>query len=679
MNKKSFYYFNYFISVNFLFLIFQIIYIISRSNSFLKAIPLPFAVYLEIATALIIQFTLYSLLSLIQTSWIWGINNYTSDKKFLTYAQFAISSLSLIGLLTINCYFFPLSLFSLLFSPLFSPLFIHLSLIIIGLACIILSFNSLALFLKRCSLLTLILIFAVFFLGYRLLIFTQEKTVATINEQSNIIIIGIDSFNPERLSSQQTPHIANFLKDSTHFSETISPLARTYAAWTSILTGLYPVNHQARYNLMPAGLVKSSKSLAWRLRQRGYQTLFATDDRQFSSISYDFGFQDVIGPKLGFNNILLGHFNDFPLSNLLVNFSFSKWLFPYNYLNRGSYFSYYPTSFKQALNNYLVHRSKSQPLLMAVHFTLAHWPYAWATSFPAQQGEYNRQEQRLLYQQALQQADKQIGYLLENLKHSGLLTNSLVILLSDHGEALYELGSRQTRLKLYQGQKKNQLADYFQRKTSTILEKSAGHGSDLLSPSQFHCLLGFKIFKQQRLLNKPQLIPVRVALIDIAPTIYDYLKIAYKTDGISLLGPILNKEAAQKSRTFFLESGELPNQLITKQKARIVGKLLYQVNPFTNALELKPSKLSLLNSLKLYAILKDNWLIALYPDDNYYLTVALRLSDGQWTDEPTSEFGQLTAPLVQTLLLFFKKELADYPKTQPLSSEFSSLLNRLRS
>ena len=34
----------------------------------------------------------------------------------------------------------------------------------------------------------------------------------------------------------------------------------------------------------------------------------------------------IIGPKLGVNDVLLGTFNDFPLSNLLINFPISSWL-----------------------------------------------------------------------------------------------------------------------------------------------------------------------------------------------------------------------------------------------------------------------------------------------------------------------------------------------------------------
>nr|WP_302473924.1 sulfatase-like hydrolase/transferase [Legionella sp. PL877] len=494
------------------------------------------------------------------------------------------------------------------------------------------------------------------------------KTISQL-QAPNLIIIGVDSIGPGNINAKDTPNLYRFLGESVHFTEAISPLARTYAAWTSILTGLYPLHHGVRYNLMPPGQIKNLESFAWVLQQKGYHTVFATDERRFSPMDKEFGFQEIIAPKLGVNDLLLGTFYDFPLSNFLINLPISRWLFPYNHINRASHFSYYPESFNRALAKSVTQQDPQKPLFMAVHFALPHWPYAWATStFAEVRDEYSVETKEQSYLNAVREADNQVGIFLNNLNQAGLLNNSMVILLSDHGEVLYEPGTRMTKRANYTGDTPDKLADYFIRNTSTTLEISTGHGSDLLSPSQFHCLLGFKIFKHNQLGITPKTITTRVALIDIAPTVYSFLDLSLKRnfDGISLFDAIISNHSLPEQRFFLLESGELPNQIVSKEQARILGKLFYRVNPDNNQLQLREDRLPALDALKLYAILQEDWLVALYPDDNEYLTVILRLSDGKWTDDLNSSFAQTSPvkPMLKQLQQFYKEELATYPKSR---------------
>ena len=487
-------------------------------------------------------------------------------------------------------------------------------------------------------------------------------TPITKNEpckKTNIIFIGVDSLSPRRITTTHMPTLAHFTQHSVLFKETVSPLARTYPAWSSILTGLYPHHHHANYNLMPPDVVKSNRSMAWLLNQAGYQTLFATDDRRFNNIGEDFGFKTIIGPRMGFNDMLLGTFNDFPLSNLLVNYPISQWLFPYNYINRASHFTYYPQSFDKQLHDTLATRSQERPLFLAVHFTLPHWPYAWATTSPTQVGdEYSIEERGQLYQAALQRVDLQVATLLQDLKRQGYLENSMVVLLSDHGEALYVKGSRQTNALLYQGSGTSAFADYLKRKTSTALDMSVGHGSDLLSSDQYHCVLAFKIYKQGQLVTTPKTIDTRVALIDIAPTIQSFTGIpAQPVDGISLLASMLGQSTLEE-RTFIMESGMLPNQFLSRNKARMLGQALFTVQTQTGQLEIKKKALTTLDALKLYAVIKGHWIVALYPDDTGYLPITLNLKNGKWSDNLNSEFVKKSPALsmLNDLDVFYNKK-----------------------
>ena len=690
MNKISLYrsWFIQFFLYNLLFFALQLGFILTKGNSFIHAIPLPISIYLQLIITFFIHLSLYILLSVLQTVMMWGLMKnadtlsrvkrwnfmrrrpepdsgapltsigMTCERRELHDSKLIIIwSLSVCALLSTNGYFFPLSSFSRLFLPELPTTCL-----------IVLMCGSLLL-------LSLLLLNALFFvskqfphaMGKGLIVvlgFYIYSAVTPViknenGKKTNIIFIGVDSLSPRHINTTRMPTLAHFIQQGVLFKETISPLARTYPAWSSILTGLYPHHHHANYNLMPPDLVKSNHSMAWSLNQAGYQTLFATDDRRFNNIGKDFGFQTIIGPRMGVNDMLLGTFNDFPLSNLLVNYAISQWLFPYNYINRASHFTYYPQSFDKQLQNALATRKQEHPLFLAVHFTLPHWPYAWATTSPAQvEDEYSNEERGQLYLAALQRVDQQVASLLQELNKQGYLENSMVVLLSDHGEALYVKGSRQTNALLYQGSGTSAFADYLKRKTSTALDMSVGHGSDLLSSDQYHCVLAFKIYKHGRLVTTPKTIDTRVALIDIAPTIQSFTGTpARPVDGISLLASILGQNTLEE-RTFIMESGMLPNQFLSREKARMLGQAFFTVQTQTGQLEVKKKALATLDALKLYAVIKGHWIIALYPDDTGYLPITLNLKNGKWSDNLNSDFAKQSPALsmLNDLDAFYNKK-----------------------
>ena len=74
----------------------------------------------------------------------------------------------------------------------------------------------------------------------------------------------------------------------------------------------------------------------------------------------------------------------------------------------------------------------ASPSFLTIHLTLAHWPYAWAgMSQPSVPEEY-----RDAYGLAVAEVDRQFGEVLQILADKGVLENAIVVLLSDHGEAL---------------------------------------------------------------------------------------------------------------------------------------------------------------------------------------------------------------------------------------------------
>lgn len=623
----------------------------------MHAIVLPWSIYWQITITIIIQIGLYFILSCWQTLLFWSVwqkNNRYTENQIL----FGIYIIFTLALLLANWYFFPLSIFSRPFTALIPKSIIQY----------LVFSNALAIFILCCFAMYRIVCFKPWF-SFTLLLFlffglSYHQSPSDLSPpqtlKPNIIIIGIDSLSPGKITKQDTPFLNNFVQKSGHFTDVISPIARTFPAWVTLVTGLDPLHHGARENLQALDNIKTDKSIAWILQNIGYQTVYATDDRRFNNVDENLGFQKIIGPKLGVNDILLGSFYDFPLSNLLINLRIGQWLFPYNYSNRAAHFTYYPSTFNQQLEIDLSKLDKQKPFFIAVHFALLHWPYAWAPSQPAEvNDEFQFAHRQKLYLQALHEVDAQIKKFYLFLQKQGLLQNSIIILLSDHGEALYEKGSRMTDLKDYQGVNNSKFAQYIRKFTATELRKSAGHGSDLLSPEQFKCLLAFRIFANNHQLNPAKKINTRVGLADVAPTIFAFLQMPHKNlDGLSLL-PALEHSNDLKKRRFFLESGLLPNAALTNKKAIEYASLLYWVPADTLRLELRPDSWPLINAMKLYGILDGDWLLVLYPERHRYIAVIINLKTAMWTDEDNSLFAR-TSPreyLLALLMKHFRQQL----------------------
>lgn len=645
MNAQIKSWFKQFACYNAAFLLFQIIIVLYKGSSFASVIMLPMHTCLEIFLTFLIQVILYIFLSGVQTSLLWGVLSYQWKKQRYYYLRNLIILSTFIALLFTNAYFFPLSLFSRTLLPDFPA---KLSLLCMLITCSflgILFLNTLLCTFKKHPFLSGMISIIVLFGFFKPLI--QSNSAIRATTKPNIILIGIDSLAPQSINHSLTPAIQSILNQSVWFNETISPLARTYPAWSSILTGLYPLHHHARDNLVSHASAPR-QSIAWILQKKGYQTIFATDDRRFNTLDKAFGFQTIIGPKRGVNNILIGAFNDFPFSNLLVNSTIGRTLFPYNHINRASYFTYYPKTFDTALKKVLLSQKPDKPLFMAVHFTLPHWPYAFASSTNHElNDEYNVLHRKPLYNKALSAVDAQVATFVNTLHQQHVLDNSILVLLSDHGETLYTAGSRQTTPATYQGLNVSHLDTYLKAYTSTELDKSAGHGSDLLSSDQYHCVLGFQIYHNKQLTTAPKIIRDRVALIDIAPTLLDYVntKANRPMDGISLLKNIQSMTPSLAKRTFFMESGMLPNQFLSAEKAREIGRQLFRVTPKQGLLQLRTDKLALLNSQKLYAVIKGDWLLALYPSNQGYLPIVQQISTNAWIDDLNTPFAKKSPAL----------------------------------
>jgi hypothetical protein len=422
-------------------------------------------------------------------------------------------------------------------------------------------------------------------------------------QHPDIILVGFDSLRPDVTGPTYTPHLDRYLQQAVRYPHAITPLARTYPAWMSILTGVDPIRHGARFNLIPDRFLNLGyRTLPDYLQTMGYHSLLAMDERRFANFSTRHGFDTIVGPAAGAGDFLLSANSDTPLLNFIRQIPAAAHLFPYLYNNRAAYDAYRGQVYVDTVTAEITRLPARTPLFAAIHFCMGHWPYAFVPRSALQEERFARfdpahygDEHYLNYLKAVSEADEQFGRLIEALKKSGRLENSLVFFLSDHGESFAtdalnlvgtESGSPRWQLSIN------------------------GHGTHASVPAQYRVLLAMQAYQGGRATLSASQLPVAgtVGLVDILPTVLDYLKLPPESalDGQSLL------QAGATERDFFVESGfSVPAILTVNPSARDAlqqGIGYYRVRP-SGEIELKEERIQELIERKEYSHLDADTLL----------------------------------------------------------------------
>lgn len=624
--------------------------------------------------AIVYFFSIQLFLHVLFTFFIWGMARLIAiachcSWKTTEKIGFSLWGIGLLTLLLANQYYFPNTKFANLLNV-FLPskmgiifLFVFLGVLLIAFlisvwGLILLSSKKIKIF--SAILMGLVVSFLIVAQPFKP---SQMMDAATV-EKPNIIFIGIDSLRPDFLGyfgyEKYTPHLDDFLNQSAVFTDAFTPLARTFPAWVGILSGQYPKNSGIRTNIPNIKEFNSQNTLSSILQKQGYETVFATDETRFSNIDASFGFDKSITPPIGFNDFFLGSLNDFPLANLLVNTPLGRYLFPYSYANRPAFLTYDPNSFLDFLKPTLA-KSRNKPLFFAVHFCLPHFPYVWAAHSAEEKGIRN-------YQASIQRVDQQFHDFIALLKHYKLLNHAIVVVLSDHGEALELQGDRVTDEDLFisnDSNKKQKIPRFYPPTVeSEAVNESAGHGTDVLGLSQYHVLLAFRTFG----LKENQTTPIidKVSLLDIKPTILDFIHYSNQTtDGHSLKSLILEKPTKPiPEYHFFIESDFSPQSVrsVHPETCKILfeGIQLYQINPLTGRVSVKENMIPYIISSKQYADIYDKWILALYPQNKtQMMPILVNLDTGEWTNNLKIPFATASPAreMLKALKDFYGKDL----------------------
>jgi arylsulfatase A-like enzyme len=421
----------------------------------------------------------------------------------------------------------------------------------------------------------------------------------------HVIVVGLDSLRPDALHSADgkdlAPNINRFLAESTVFGDALTPLARTFPSWVSILSGKHPHTTGAVINLLTRELIDEGDTLPRLLRNTGYRTVYATDEVRFSNIDETYGFDELITPPMGASDFLLGSLGDTPLANLLVNTPAGEWLFPHAYANRAAAITYDPDTFIERLDEDL---RFDEPTFFAVHLTLTHWPFIWASTRPAEPGGIVAIRDK--YRAAATRLDRQFGDLMQMLSNRGALENAIVVVLSDHGESLGEptpIAHDENAIR------------HIQQVRAAI-----GHGTNVFAREQYHVLLAMRSFGAGELPTSPgETLEVPTSLEDIAPTLAEALGVQPERpfDGVSLLAQLQGNSAGSLgNRIRFLETEFVPPGFGSgtfSPNALRAAATYYRIDPQTARVIMRPERYEEIMQNRQYAATRGPELLAAVP------------------------------------------------------------------
>lgn len=233
---------------------------------------------------------------------------------------------------------------------------------------------------------------------------------ATPIQRPNVLLISIDTLRSDHLGcygySTATPAIDSIAKKSALFETAISQVPLTLPSHSTILTGLYPDQHGVRNNesfVLPSRIT----TLAEFLQQNSYST-----GAVVGSFSLDSGFGVNQGFQFYEDQIGVGH--DAEINRHAERRAETVWKLGKEWLTK-----------------------QKSPWFCFLHFFDPHTAYAPPKPYPQ------------TYDGEIAYVDRVIGEIWRELEVRNLLSTTIVVLLSDHGEALGEHGELDHGVFLY--------------------------------------------------------------------------------------------------------------------------------------------------------------------------------------------------------------------------------------
>jgi arylsulfatase A-like enzyme len=343
----------------------------------------------------------------------------------------------------------------------------------------------------------------------------------------NVVFVTIDTLRGDHLGVYggrfRTPVFDRLAAEGLLFSQVVSQIPHTTPSHVSIFTSVYPSDHgaingvpmQARHTTLPS-----------HLQRLGYHT--AAFVSAFTAKSGVTGLGDSFDVYVDSMN---------PWLPLLSNDALEPLIF-WRLVDRLSWGQIGAPVVNRRVLSWL-DGEPAEPFFLWVHYFDAHAPFPPLPRYQAVldlSTKPNLETQlRELYGLAVEYSDEQLGWLLRQLADRGVLDDAVLVVTSDHGEALGESHPSGGRPSPHGSGKVN-----------------LGHGGFLYDPV---LLIPLVIWSPGRV--KPATVEVLIQSIDIAPMLLELLghKVPASFKGRSLRQILEDQRAGKESIAFSQTQG----------------------------------------------------------------------------------------------------------------------------
>lgn len=280
----------------------------------------------------------------------------------------------------------------------------------------------------------------------------------------NLLILASDGLRPDHLSGNgypraTSPNIDRLMDEGTRFSDTVVQVPRTAPSWTTLLTSQWAGEHPVVHTLVGREARETKlTTLATVLEAQGYRTAVVADYAGDHFSRFPYGFQQVSAPDFRFPDLVRQRM-------LIMHVALLPWtaLAPGLFPERGEFPELTdPAPLRARVLRTLDGLPEDAPFALVVFASSTHFPYA--APWP-QEGRFVEEGYRgpwrfgatpqvevnpeapsptpedvaalgANYDAGVRTFDGLVGDLRADLEQRGRWDDTLVVVLSDHGEHL---------------------------------------------------------------------------------------------------------------------------------------------------------------------------------------------------------------------------------------------------
>jgi hypothetical protein len=277
----------------------------------------------------------------------------------------------------------------------------------------------------------------------------------------NLLILASDSLRADHLRPDTAPYLLGLASRGAFIPELRISIARSESSWATLLTGRWPPEHGIR-QMFPSRAQSSMPlpTIMHALRRAGYRTFATGGFCADTFATLDLGIADTDVPRPDVDTLLEGRaVMAQPLLAAYATFPYLDALFPALRLEPT-----FPNP--KAVTRRLLARLDAMPagtpfagiaVYGGTHFPyVSSYPY-YLRAGPSYRGRHRFAKQdllrdpappdaaeirqiRALYAAAVAEFDEQLAAVTRHLEERGLLAHTIVVVLGDHGEELYDDG-----------------------------------------------------------------------------------------------------------------------------------------------------------------------------------------------------------------------------------------------